>query len=252
MHPQPTHDKQEIRHRLNLDREWSLYALADLDDELFEQCDWWTCGDGLALVFRGLRIRPILVAGDASSTRDLLLALPERSGYLNLKPHQLDAAEGIYRYRERHKMRRMIVERFTPRSGTTEILTLADLAEVDRFYASDDGAGVAFAPYQLATGFFRGIRRDGELVAVAGVHVVSRNESVAGVGNILTRADWRGRGLAQTVTSAVVTALQEAGIRTIGLNVEYTNVAAIQAYERIGFRSRFYYYEGVADRLQAS
>ncbi|MBC8166625.1 MAG: GNAT family N-acetyltransferase, partial [Bryobacteraceae bacterium] len=81
-----------------------------------------------------------------------------------------------------------------------------------------------------------------------GVHVVSQNESVAGVGNIFTRSDFRGRGLAQSVTSAVVRTLVEAGIRTIGLNVEYTNAAAIRAYEAIGFRTRFHYYEGVADR----
>jgi hypothetical protein len=38
-------DKAEIRRRLNLDREWSLYALADLDDGLFEHCDWLGYGD---------------------------------------------------------------------------------------------------------------------------------------------------------------------------------------------------------------
>ena len=41
-------DKAVIRARLNTDREWSLYALADLDDALFEHCDWWMLADGLA------------------------------------------------------------------------------------------------------------------------------------------------------------------------------------------------------------
>jgi len=44
-----------------LDREWSLHALADLDDGMFEQSDWWSEGDGLAEVFRGLEICPIFV-----------------------------------------------------------------------------------------------------------------------------------------------------------------------------------------------
>ena len=77
----------------------------------------------------------------------------------------------------------------------------------------------------------------------------SRTESVAGVGNVFTRPDCRGQGLAQTVTSAVVMALKEAGIRTLGLNVEQTNPAAIRAYERIGFRAHFTYYEGLAERV---
>jgi len=86
-------------------------------------------------------------------------------------------------------------------------------------------------------------------VFVAGVQVASRHEGVAAVGNIYTRPDCRGQGLAQTVTSAVVTALREVGIQTIGLNVENTNAYAIRAYERVGFRTHFSYSEGIADRL---
>jgi len=50
--PEPTAprrltDKSEIRRRLNTDREWSLFALADLDDGMFEHCDWWALPDAL-------------------------------------------------------------------------------------------------------------------------------------------------------------------------------------------------------------
>jgi ribosomal protein S18 acetylase RimI-like enzyme len=242
-------DKLEIRRHLNFDREWSLYALADLDDGMFEHCDWWGLPGGLALVFRAIAIRPIFVMGDAVSTRKLLAALPETTGYLNLNAHQLEAAEGIYRYRDRHEMRRMFLDTFQPRSGITEPLGEEDRSDVEHLYASGDGGGIAFAPFQLCTGFFRGIRRDGELVAVAGVHVASRNEGVAAVGNIFTLPDYRGQGLAQIVTSAVVMAIREVGIRTIGLNVENTNTAAIRAYERVGFRTHLSYSEGIADRV---
>jgi ribosomal protein S18 acetylase RimI-like enzyme len=241
--------KSEIRRRLNNDREWSLYALADLDDEMFRHSEWWALGDSIALVFDALEIRPIFVLGDAHSTRELLRGLAVNNGYLNLKPHQLEAAQGIYRYRETHQMHRMLLEDPKSTSGTAEPLTASDLEQVAKLYACGDGGGIAFAPFQLDTGFFRGIRRAGELVSVAGVHVVSRDESVAGVGNIFTRPDCRGQGLAQMVTSAVAASLREAGIRTIGLNVEHTNSAAIRVYERVGFRNRFSYYEGMADRI---
>ena len=244
--------KSEIRRRLERDRHWSLYALADLDDGMFEHCGWWAReDDDLLLVFNALAIRPIFVMGDVSQTRALLEELDEPLGYLNLQEHQLDCAAGLYTYRERRQMRRMFVEgAFAPRSGAAEPLGIEHQREIEALYASGDGGGMAFAPFQLATGMFRGVRCGvgGELVAVAGVHVLSPNESVAGVGNIFTHPDHRGRGHAQVAASAVVTALRDAGIATIGLNVDHTNAAAIRAYERIGFKTRFQYYEGVAER----
>lgn len=242
-------NKSEIRLRLNTDRDWSLYALADLDEEMFEHCEWTASGASLALVFRALAIRPIFVLGDAVSTRKLLAALPERTGYLNLQPHQLDAAEGIYYYHQRHQMLRMFLDHFDAQPATAEPLNRTHQSEIERLYSTGDGGGIAFAPFQLDSGFFRGIRRNGDLVAVAGVQVASRNESVAAIGNVFTRPDCRGMGLAQMVTYDVVKALTNAHIETIGLNVEHTNAAAIHVYERLGFRARFHYFEGVADRL---
>ena len=240
-------DKPEIRRRLNRDRPWSLYALADLDDDLFAHAEWWGAGDSLALVFHGISVRPIFVLGDAASTRELLAGLTVESGYLNLKPDQTDAAAGIYRYRHRHRMHRMLVDDFQPRQAPVEVLGPADCEAIQHLYASGNGGGF-FSPLQLRTGYFRGIRRGAELVAVGGVQVVSHHEGTAGVGNIFTRPDCRGQGFAQVVTSAVVSALREAGIRTVGLNVECGNDAAVRAYEAIGFRSCFTYYEGLADR----
>ena len=218
---------------------------------MFEHCHWRAREeDDLLLVFKALAIRPIFTMGDARQTRALLDELDEPEGYLNLQAHQLDGAAGLYKYRERHEMIRMFAEdAFTPRSGAAEPLGPGHRGEIEALYASGDGGGIAFAPFQLATGMFRGVRQGGELVAVAGVHVMSRHESVAGVGNIFTHPAHRSRGHAQVAASAVVMALREAGISTIGLNVEHGNAAAIRAYERIGFQAGFRYYEGVAARV---
>ena len=81
-----------------------------------------------------------------------------------------------------------------------------------------------------------------------GFHV-DNHTAFDGVGNIFTRPDCRGQGLARIVTGSVVAGLRQTGIRTIGLNVEQTNAAAIRVYERIGFQTRLCYYEGVADRV---
>jgi ribosomal protein S18 acetylase RimI-like enzyme len=246
-----TKDRTEIRRRLEADRVWSIYALADLDPGLFPLCQWWICGNGgLALVFTGISILPIFVIGTPDEARQLLEQLPIERGYLNLRDEHLAAAEGLYHYEEPHRMQRMVAANFRPQSqAETTPLGLEHLTEVEALYSTGDGGGVAFGPFQLSTGFFRGVRRNGELVAVAGVHVVSRAESVAGVGNVFTRPDWRGHGLAQLTTSAVVSSLMDAGIATIGLNVELGNAPAIAAYERLGFRTAFEYREGTAARM---
>jgi len=240
--------KQEIRRLLNQDRDWALYALADLDDGMFEQCEWLGIGEGLALVFHGLSIRPIFVMGHAAEVRQLLAELPTTYGYLNAQSHTLAAAEEIYAYRHRNEMARMMLGDFVPREGPAEPLGMEAQQEVEALFASGDGAGIAFSPSQLKAGFFRGVRENGDLIAVAGTHVVSTQEGVAGVGNVFVRSDRRGRGLAQTVLSATVAAVRQAGIPTIGLNVEHTNAAALHAYEKLGFRTRFSYFEGMADK----
>lgn len=245
----PLTAKAEIRAILNRDREWAVYALADLDEPLFSECDWWVCGEGLALIFHGLSIRPIFVMGDTSELSELFGAIPAGTGYLNIRQHMEETANRYFSYRYRNEMCRMILRDFRPRAGETERLTLDDLAAVEALLASGDGSGIAFSPSQLAAGYFRGVRESGELIAVAGAHVVSRNESVAGVGNVFVREDQRGRGLAQRVLSAVVEAVREEGATTIGLNVEHTNQAAIHAYEKLGFQTAFRYFEGSADRL---
>jgi ribosomal protein S18 acetylase RimI-like enzyme len=245
-------DKHEIRTRLESDRDWALYALADLDEGMFEQSEWWGSGDGLALVFHGLAIRPIFVMGELGDVRELLSALPTESGYLNLQAHAVEAADGRFIYRDRRDMHRMILDAFVPRAGSAEPLTPMDRAVIEALFATGDGAGVAFMPSQLATGYFRGVRERGELVAVAGIHVVSILEGVAGVGNVFVRSDRRGRGLAQVVLSATVAAVRRAGVRTIGLNVEHSNIAAIHAYHNLGFRTRVRYFEGTADRVASA
>lgn len=252
-------DKSEIRRRLSRNRHWALYALADLDDELFAECDWRAgAHDSLALVFRGMAIQPIFVTGNSGDVRELLLDLGVARGYLNLCEHQVHVADGIYVYRERHTMRRMFIDdgaglaAATAREDVVVSLGPADEAEVRGLYALGDGAGIGFAPFQLATGAFCGVRAPGgQLIAVAGVHVLSIAEGVAGVGNVFTHPSHRNRGYAQVVTSAVVRGIRSRGVETIGLNVETSNAPAIRAYERIGFVAAFDYVEGAADRVES-
>jgi ribosomal protein S18 acetylase RimI-like enzyme len=75
----------------------------------------------------------------------------------------------------------------------------------------------------------------GELIAVAGVHVFSKEYKVAALGNIAVHTDFRGRGLAYQVTAALIQSLLLEGIEHVGLNVCSTNGPAIACYHKLGF-----------------
>lgn len=244
------HDKAVLAQLLERDREWALYALADLDDGLFEQCEWWTAGDALALVFHGLDIRPIFLMGPAADLGTVLDGAPLPSGYLNVREEHDGVAATRFRFTARHAMFRMMLDRFSPVAGETVRVGPADLGEIQALYGSGSGAGIAFSPAQLATGVFHGVRANGRLVAVAGAQVVSTTRGVAAVGNVFVRPEARGRGLAQIALSATVAAIRATGIETIGLNVGRDNHAAVHAYEKLGFRAVLSYVEGPAERYR--
>jgi ribosomal protein S18 acetylase RimI-like enzyme len=82
-------------------------------------------------------------------------------------------------------------------------------------------------------GPFFGILENDEIISIAGVHIVSRWASVGAIGNVYTRPDRRGRGLATRTTAAVVQTMLEEGIETIVLNVAMDNKPALRCYRNL-------------------
>ena len=126
----------------------------------------------------------------------------------------------------------------TPRG---ERLTPEHLSEVGQFY-SEAYPGNWFEPRMLHSGQYFGIREEGKLVSVAGVHVYAPSQGVAGLGNIATHPDYRGRGLGTAVTARLCESLLES-VETVGLNVVAHNQAAISCYEKLGFVPHAHYEE---------
>ena len=106
--------------------------------------------------------------------------------------------------------------------------------ELTRLYA--DYPGHFFEPGQLDSGLYFGIRTGGELVCIAGTHVLAPAQGVAVLGNIATAARVRGRGLARACTGALAAALFNQGCRVLALQVSADNAPAIAAYRSLGFR----------------
>jgi ribosomal protein S18 acetylase RimI-like enzyme len=93
-------------------------------------------------------------------------------------------------------------------------------------------------PFTLRTvelGGYLGIRRDGELVAMAGERF--RPPGFTEISAVCTDAAWRGHGFGSRLTLAVAAAIQARG-ETPFLHAVGTNTTAIRLYKSLGFSHR--------------
>jgi ribosomal protein S18 acetylase RimI-like enzyme len=256
----PISDPSVIRALLETDRRWSVYALGDLCPERFVHCQWFRAPGGqqaLALLYRAFTPPVLLTLGDQASLRAVLPEIADfPEFYLHVRPEAAALLEEHYRIRNRAEMWRMILDPtlFTP-PPPEQVARLgpADLEALEHLFADGDAAGERpgfFTASMLQEGVYFGVREGGELIAAAGTHLVAEAEGVAAIGNVYTRRDRRGRGLATHLVAAVAAELLGRRVQTIALNVSRENAPAIRVYERLGFRHYCDFVEGLAE-LQA-
>jgi GNAT superfamily N-acetyltransferase len=244
-------NKQEIRTILRRDPVWGVYALGDLAPPMFAKTLWF--GPDLALVLHDYGTS-ILFAAGAASVRE---ALDHVTWPVHLQV-QRDALEEIALHAHVEGVREMWRMAWQgPPEGGRHIdlahpvrLGADDVPSLRRLYADGDATGEApdfFFPSMVTDGVFFGVYENKELVAAAGTHLWSSEESVAAIGNVYSRRDCRGRGLGRRVTGAVLHALNR--IETIGLNVRADNDRALHLYESLGFVRHCQFYEARATAL---
>lgn len=239
--------RDRIRSILERDRVWSAYALADLSPSEAELSEW-LLGDGsVVLIYRGF-VPPVLFAtGDPNELDELFRKLrPGRYVYTLLGTYRSLLGSRLRPEQER-RMWRMVLkpEGFISGSGEGAIrLTSADLASLQELFDNHPDVPDAFHVRQLANGVFFGVLDEGELVSVAGTHVIAPEMSVAAIGNVFTRPDRRGRGFARRATAAVTQELLRQGMNTVVLNVSMDNEPAVRCYRHLGFMPFCGYYEG--------
>lgn len=250
-------DRAAIRAILASDPVWSVYALGDLAEGFFEHCTWYAPADGepaIAMLFGGFGTPVLFAAGDPAAVAPLLDEVAAPEVYLHVQPEVVPAIEARFRITELKQMWRMALDPacYRPAPGADAMrLGCADLDALRRLYGDGDAFGEApdfFFPEMLADGIFHGTWEDGELVAAAGTHLVAPGEGVAAIGNVYTRRDRRGRGLAAAATTAVVDEVLRLGIPTVALNVSRKNETAVRVYERLGFVRHAGFCEGLARR----
>lgn len=246
-------DLHKVRTILNRDRPWSAYILGDLAPGSIEHCTFHCTehGDGMVVLYRGLGF-PILFWLNADPA--VLDEFHEHAVFLNVRLQDAGILAGRYHFVEPKRMGRFVLnpKTWTPTSvGDAQRLTPAHLPALEKLYAdgvADNDQPYFFYPNMLTEGVFYGCWEGSELITVAGTHQVVQQESVAAVGNVYTRRDHRGKGLAGSMTSAVVLQLLKMEISTIVLNVEASKTNARRVYERLGFQLHCEFLEGRAVR----
>ena len=247
-------DDPELAALLSKDPITSAYMLGDLDMPYAEHCRWYGLNEeglrGVILLYSGLSMPAVLTKGDPEDVEALIeathLNLPRRF-YCHIRSEHKRALECYFDLYGLKNMIRMGLTKkeYNPTSETDGVapLTHRDTGDIMKLYQHYPDN--FFEPALLDTGMYFGIREEGELLSVAGLHVLSERYDVAAIGNIVTHATHRGQGHASRCIQALLDALF-GKVTHVTLNVRRENTAAIACYQKFGFTERYPFVEGWA------
>ena len=243
-------DREEIRRRLEEERIYAAYALAQLEAGAFEGSEWWLSqGDGgeALLMHSKAGLGNALVAfGDARALAAALSLHPgPQTTFATFRPEHLDVMRRFFFLAHSDPMLRMVVTRDSFQAApaleaeaTGEIvvrrLAEADIGRVNRLYRSE-GSHMEYRAHHLRGAVYFGLFEDGRLASVAGTHSVARESGIALVGNVFTHPLYRDRRYGLRVTGAVTQALLET-CPEVALTVHPENAPAVRAYARLGYQ----------------
>ncbi len=241
-------DRAQIEAFLRQNPELHVYSLGDLDDFFWPYTTWYGWEEAgelkdVALIYMSRTLPTIVGISEQPAVIQKLLGeigpqLPELF-YAHLSP-DVERAFSRTHVLEPHglhykmSLRDRACVRGVDCSAATR-LTVRDSVKLVRLY-QESYPGNWFDLRALETGQYFGVRQDGRIVSVAGVHVYSERYGVAALGNIVTHPAYRGRGYARQVTARLCQSVLDK-VEHIGLNVKADNEAAIACYTGLGFET---------------
>ena len=242
-------DKTRIENFLRKDTLFHLYCIGDLDDFFWQNTKYFAYtlkGEIKAiLMYYNDNQFPALLAlnrGVLEISPDIIKSLtclmPERF-YAHITDDFRRIMNEFYEFRSHGIHYKMgltdySVLRKTDTSGVIS-LTKKDEEDIQTLYEISY-PGNWFNSRMLETGQYYGIRKNGYLISIAGIHVYSETYRVAALGNITTHPEYRNKGLAGMVTAHLCKCLLDK-VDHIGLNVHKNNLSAIRCYENLGFET---------------
>jgi ribosomal protein S18 acetylase RimI-like enzyme len=253
-------NKSDIERFLRRNAALHLYELGDLDDFFFPYTTWYgheSNGqiDSIVLMYKGTELPVLLALSDepAGGIKELLREisgeLPDKF-YCHLSPGLEKVFTGSFKLEPHGQHLKMALSdpKMLEKADTSGVvpLSVSDEKEILDFYASAY-PGNWFDARMLETGQYFGLRRNGRLVSIAGIHVYSPEYRVAALGNIATLPELRGQGLGTKVSAALCQNLLKT-VDVIGLNVLADNAGAIKCYRKLGFEDCGEYGEFMAYR----
>jgi ribosomal protein S18 acetylase RimI-like enzyme len=257
-------DRDRLAAFLARDPAIHAYALGDLDDFFWPHTRWF------GLENAGLLLQVALLYAEHDPPTLIALSGPPAASeaqLVDLLERVADRLPSRFECHARRSVTRAIQQRFDAVRGPTPHLRMAlvddeemrmhavevtalgpaDLQEAMELYAAAYPTSW-FDARRLETGRYVGLRREGRLVTVAGVHVHAPALGVAALGDVATLPSHRGHGLAAAASAGLCVLLRDDGCTTIALNVREDNTSARAAYERIGFRVVMRYFESKFER----
>jgi GNAT superfamily N-acetyltransferase len=241
------HDKKTIELFLRKNIDLHIYSLGDLDDFFWPYTTWYALTiindtpEAIALLYTGLSLPTLLALSEqpeimAELLKSITHILPDKF-YVHLSP----GLENVFRedfdlepHGEHYKMTLKDLSIIRELDCSLVIrLSQPDLNDIIRLY-EESYPGNWFDSRMLETNQYFGIREDGKLVSIAGVHVFSEKYRVTALGNITTHPFSRGKGYGRLVTARLCQSLAEK-VDHMGLNVKSDNHSAISCYRKLGF-----------------
>lgn len=242
-------DKDRLNRHFQKDPVLFAYHIGDLDDFYFPHCQYACIYDRTAkvedcvMIYNGLQTSTVLAFGltdqFAELLEEVLPILPLRF-FCHFQERYRDIFRSSYAESPLGTHAKMKLENFTPANVPSHLqaqnvvrLDISHAQQLLDFYEHNHST-VYFTTRMLESGKFFGYIADGELQAVAGVHVYAPSYRTAVLGSIATAIAHRGKGLATLLTSKLTEELVGEKL-TICLNVKADNVPAIRCYENLGF-----------------
>lgn len=245
MEIQILHDKEVIYNYLKRDIENQIFCIGDLDDFYWSKTTWFSLTvnnqiHSIALLYYGMDIPTFLLfenksfKGGIDFLKRIKTFLPKKM-YAHLSHGLLDffgSEHIIENYGSSYKMtlKKRIEKSF---DENIRVLRIEDIAAIQELLSIAYPLNW-FDSNMIQTEKYFGYFNNNKLIGVAGVHVYSQKYKVAALGNIATHPDFRGQGIALTLTQALCYNLQDE-VEVISLNVRAINDIAVKCYEKIGF-----------------